>query len=152
MGTLMPLSQTIIGDIIRRASSEGDTRASMGAVFGVTSAAACSPAASSPTAGVALAVLVAILFGAVALAVIWRFLHVPHERREARLDIGGILTLSAGLTLVLLATTFGGSIVPLEVCRDRPHVRRGHGAPRRVCADPTAGDRARALLRSSGAA
>ena len=112
MGTLMPLSQTIIGDIIPP-RQRGRYQGFMGAVFGVTSVA-------GPLAGGVITdswgwrwlFFVAIPFGAVALAVIWRFLHVPHERREARLDIGGILTLSAGLTLVLLATTFGGSTYP----------------------------------------
>ena len=109
MGTLMPLSQTIIGDIIPP-RQRGRYQGWMGAVFGVTSVA-------GPLAGGVITdswgwrwlFFVAIPFGLAALAVIWRFLHVPHERREARVDIWGILTLSAGLVLVLLATTFGGS-------------------------------------------
>jgi EmrB/QacA subfamily drug resistance transporter len=46
--------------------------------------------------------------GAIALTVITRFLHLPAERRPARIDYAGAALLAAALSCILLVTTWGG--------------------------------------------
>ncbi|QQS02777.1 MAG: MFS transporter [Austwickia sp.] len=109
MGTLMPLSQTIIGDIIPP-RQRGKYQGLMGSVFGLTSVAG--PLAGgwiTDTWGWRYLFLVSIPFGIVALFVIGAFLKLDQPRREAKIDVAGICTLTVGLVLTLLATSFGGS-------------------------------------------
>ncbi|MCK0111538.1 MFS transporter [Ornithinimicrobium sp. F0845] len=112
MGTLMPLSQTIIGDIIP-ARQRGKYQGLMGAVFGVTSVA-------GPIAGGFITdawgwrwlFFAALPLGVVAVFIIGRFLQLDHEPTRGRIDVLGIVTLTPALVAVLLATSWGGSTYP----------------------------------------
>lgn len=112
MGTLMPLSQTIIGDIIP-ARQRGKYQGLMGAVFGVTSVA-------GPIAGGWITdhwgwrwlFFAALPVGIVAVFVIARFLHLEHTPNRGRIDVLGIVTLVPALVAILLATSWGGTTYP----------------------------------------
>lgn len=109
MGTLMPLSQTIIGDIIPP-RQRGKYQGLMGSVFGLTSVAG--PLAGgwiTDNWGWRYLFLVSIPFGVVALFVIGAFLKLDQPRRHVKIDVAGICALTVGLVLTLLATSFGGS-------------------------------------------
>ncbi|WP_157038731.1 MFS transporter, partial [Nostocoides jenkinsii] len=103
MGTVMPLAQTIIGDIIPP-RNRGKYQGLMGAVFGVTSVAG--PLAGgwiTDNLGWRYLFWTSIPFGIAATGVVFRFLHIPHQRRDAKIDVAGIATLTPGLVAVLLA-------------------------------------------------
>ncbi|MDO5710529.1 MAG: MDR family MFS transporter [Micrococcales bacterium] len=112
MGTIMPLSQTIIGDIIPP-RQRGKYQGMMGGIFGVTSIA-------GPLLGGFITdhwgwrwlFFVSVPVGITAFAAIHRFLRLEHTRRDAKVDVSGILTLTGALVLLLLATSFGGTSYP----------------------------------------
>lgn len=112
MGTIMPLSQTIIGDIIS-ARERGKYMGYLGAVFGVASVA-------GPLAGGWITdhfswrwlFLVNLPLGVVALGFIIPFFRLPHRREEHSLDYAGFVTLGLGLSALLLATSWGGTAYP----------------------------------------
>ncbi len=109
MGTIMPLSQTIIGDIIPP-RQRGKYQGFMGAVFGVT-------AVAGPLAGGVITdnlgwrwnFFSTIPLGVIALFFVIRFLKLPHVQRKAVVDVWGIVTLAPALVGILLATSWGGT-------------------------------------------
>ena len=112
MGALMPLSQIIIGDIIPP-RQRGKYQGYMGSVFGVTSIAG--PLAGgwvTDNWGWRWLFYAGLPFGLVALTFIVKYLHLPHERRKATIDIGGITTLTGAMVAILLATSLGGTSYP----------------------------------------
>ena len=108
MGALMPLSQTIIGDIIPP-RQRGKYQGIMGAVFGVTSIAG--PLIGgfvTDHLGWRWLFYLTLPIGVAAFVFILRFLHLERSEQRGRVDYAGILTLTPGLVLALLATTWGG--------------------------------------------
>lgn len=109
MGTLMPLSQTIIGDIIPP-RQRGKYQGLMGATFGIASVAG--PLLGgwvTDTLGWRYLFYLALPIGVVALVFLAKFMHVPQQRSHSKLDYLGIITLTPGLVIGLLAISWGGN-------------------------------------------
>lgn len=109
MGCLIPLSQTIIGDIIPP-RYRGPYQGYMGAAFAVSSVA-------GPLAGGAITdhigwrwlFYITLPLGFVALFFIWKFLHINEHSRQAKIDYAGILVMAFALVCLLLGASLGGT-------------------------------------------
>nr|WP_313565998.1 MDR family MFS transporter [Mobilicoccus sp.] len=109
MGTLMPLSQTIIGDIIPP-RARGKYQGLMGAMFGVSSI--VGPLVGGVVTdhwGWRWLFYISLPVGIAAFGAIFRFLHLDQQRRDAKIDWAGIVVLTFTLLALLLATSLGGT-------------------------------------------
>ncbi len=109
MGTLMPLSQTIIGDIIPP-RQRGKYQGLMGGVFGLSSI--LGPLVGGFVTdhwGWRLLFFISLPVGIAAYFGISRFLHLEHVRQRPVIDRAGIALLSLALILLLVPTSLGGT-------------------------------------------
>lgn len=109
MGTLMPLSQTIIGDIIPP-RQRGKYQGLMGATFGIASVAG--PLLGgwvTDTLGWRYLFYLALPVGVAALLFLAKFMRLPKHKTSGGLDYLGIITLTPGLVIGLLAISWGGN-------------------------------------------
>ncbi|WP_442290507.1 MDR family MFS transporter [Terrabacter sp. 2RAF25] len=109
MGTLMPLSQTIIGDIIPP-RQRGKYQGLMGGVFGLASI--LGPLVGgfvTDNWGWRYLFFITLPVGVFAFFGISRFLHLEHTPRESVVDRAGIGVLSLTLILLLVPTSLGGT-------------------------------------------
>lgn len=109
MGTIMPLSQTIIGDIIPP-RQRGKYQGIMGAVFGVSSIAG--PLFGgwvTDNFGWRYLFYLALPLGVAALVFLTKFMRLPHTASAGKFDLVGALTLTPGLVIGLLAVSWGGN-------------------------------------------
>jgi EmrB/QacA subfamily drug resistance transporter len=114
MGIMMPLSQAIIADLIP-ARDRGKYQGLMGGVFGLASV--IGPFVGgfvTDTLSWRWLFFLNIPLGFVALGFIVPFMKLPHVRRPHTIDYAGFVTLSTGLTAVLLATVWGGTEYPWD--------------------------------------
>ncbi|WP_115029601.1 MDR family MFS transporter [Dermatophilus congolensis] len=112
MGALMPLAQTIVGDIIPP-RYRGKYQGIMGAIFGFTSIAG--PLAGgyiTDHVGWRWLFYIPLPLGVVAFWFIARFFEPEQKRIEAKIDYAGFGTLTVGLVALLAATSLGGTAWP----------------------------------------
>ncbi|MDO5671290.1 MAG: MDR family MFS transporter [Actinomycetaceae bacterium] len=108
MGILMPLSQTILGDLIPP-RQRGKYQGYMGAVMGAAQVAG--PLAGGWITDVSSwrwLFYVSIPVGLIAMFIVVRHLHVPELSVPARIDYAGIVTMTLGVTSLLLGISLGG--------------------------------------------
>lgn len=109
MGTLMPLSQTIIGDIIPP-RQRGKYQGLMGAMFGVSSVVGPLIGGSiTDSFGWRWLFYLTLPIGILAFIFIFKFLHLDHTAKSGKVDLLGMVVLTPALVIGLLATTWGGT-------------------------------------------
>lgn len=112
MGTLIPLSQTVIGDIIP-SRMRGKYQGYMGAAFGVSTV--IGPLLGgviTDALGWRYLFFCALPLCFVALVVMIKKLKIDFVPQKAKIDVTGMVLLAISLTTILLATSWGGSTYP----------------------------------------
>ncbi|HST71373.1 MDR family MFS transporter [Kocuria rosea] len=107
-GGLMILSQAIVADIVP-ASERGKYMGPLGGIFGLS-------AVAGPLLGGYFvdhltwqwAFYINIPVGIAAFAIAWFTLTLPHKRATRRIDVAGVVLLSAATTCLIFFTEFGG--------------------------------------------
>lgn len=110
MGIVMPLSQTILGDIIPP-RQRGKYQGYMGAIMGAAQVAG--PLLGGWITDVSSwrwLFYISMPVGAIALFIIIRYLHVPELRIPPKIDHAGISTMTIGVTSLLLGISLGGQL------------------------------------------
>lgn len=110
MGILMPLSQTILGDIVPP-RQRGKYAGYMGAMMGAAQVAG--PLIGGIVTDVSSwrwLFYINLPVGLVALFLIIRFMHVPELDIPRKVDYAGISTMSIGVSAALLGISFGGTL------------------------------------------
>lgn len=108
-GGLMILSQAIIADIVP-ASERGKYMGPLGGIFGLS-------AVAGPLLGGYFvdhltwqwAFYINIPIGIAAFAIAWFTLTLPHKRVTRKIDVAGVVLLSAATTCLIFFTEFGGN-------------------------------------------
>jgi EmrB/QacA subfamily drug resistance transporter len=112
IGTMMPLSQTILADVVTP-RERGKYQGLLGGVFGL--AAVVGPVYGgyiTDQFGWRWLFFANVPLGLLALAFIVPFMKLPHFRRPHSIDYAGIVTISSALALFLLGLAWGGTRFP----------------------------------------
>ncbi len=117
MGAIMPLAMAIIADVVP-ANERGKWQGLMGAVFGLaTVLGPLSGGWINDAVGWRWTFWLVVPLAVVALVLIVTQMHIPFERRHARVDWPGFVAFGIGLSALLLALSEGGKTHPWDSAR-----------------------------------
>lgn len=112
MGTMMPLAQAIVADLVPP-RERGKYVGYIASVWGVASV--VGPLAGgviTDTLGWRWLFFINVPLGALVLAAVIPFMHLPHQRRAPVIDLAGMAAVSVFIVAMLFATVSGGTRYP----------------------------------------